>query len=225
MPRASRSPQQGMGRAHCPCLPENSLTSCLALVGEDRSGGRPVHSDQALGSKTPTTLFLGFCSWKLDDTALLLRSGPPGFPGLCHLSQRTSDFALKERQPCGHTGCPRTREMLHARWTCREGGDSSRGPGPSPAGAALCTSPRGPALPTLRVAQLTLRTRERWPGFCKPAWGPSVEHPALGCPPLTCRRLQAPRCPRMAASSAERSPSVSVEDGFLGPPSDVCSAI
>lgn len=29
----------------------------------------------------------------------------------------------------------------------------------------------------------------------------------------------------MAASSAERSPAVSVEDGFLGPPSDVCSAI
>lgn len=132
----------GVGRAHCPCLPENSLTSCLALVGEDRSGGRPVHSDQVLGSKTPTTLFLGSCSWKLDDTVLLLRSGPPGFPGLCHVSQRTSDFALKERQPCGHTGCPRTREMLHARWTRREGGDSCRGPGPSPAGAApLCQPP------------------------------------------------------------------------------------
>lgn len=104
-------------------------------------------------------------------------------------------------------------------------GTAAGGLAPPLQGLPLCASPRGPALPTLRVAQLTLRTGERWPGFCKPAWGPSVEHPAPGRPPLTCRRLQAPRCPRMAASSAERSPAVSVEDGFLGPPSDVCSAI
>lgn len=43
-------------RTHCLCLPENSLTSCLALAGEDRSGGRPVHSDQVSGSKTHNAL-------------------------------------------------------------------------------------------------------------------------------------------------------------------------
>lgn len=45
-----------------------------------------------------------------------------------------------------------------------------------------------------------------------------------GRPPLTFRRLQAPLCPRMAASSAERSPAGSAEDVFLGPPSEPGSA-
>lgn len=41
----------------------------------------------------------------------------------------------------------------------------------------------------------------------------------------TLRRLQAPRCPRMAASRAECSLSASTQDSFLGPPSVLGSAV
>lgn len=62
-----------------------------------------------------------------------------------------------------------------------------------------------------------------------PAWvaaGRGGVKPSLhGRPCLTFRRLRAPLCPRMAASRAERSPSASLQDGFLGPASDACSAI